>query len=458
MNKARIRGTAIAVLLIATALLLGGCGLVGGLNIQFFDIDGNIVDSRSEDLEGVEDVTVTLTAQQSDDSDETDDEFEVTTDSLGNFSVAGIPSGTYFLTATKDGWFIPSQTVSIGQSSEGINDIPAFQLRAEDLYGISFILMWNDQVDDVDIHLTFPTTWNAIGQPTEFDTPYDSYQATTGRSQVFYRNLTFNDDQVDKDGFDPIDTDYPSDDPDEDPYYEDNDLFPRGLAYMDRDDRDGLGPETATLVEVTYDYPYGEGEALEIPGDYSMEASEKSNGIATAFSDLLPSDTSTIDFGWIGTAEVYIDTYDDPNSSADDDNNLSSGATDSAEAIVYVVQTLPAEDLSEEEVSRINDDPKSVTSEEEAAEKLQARYLGAYRIPEATTIKSARIIRVNMLESYDDSKPEGEQFGLWYQLVPNIQVIPEGPNVTPDNYDEDITFQSADDSGIFGAYGGPSRR
>jgi len=431
MNKARLRTVAMIGLLVAAALVLGSCEWAGQITINFTDVTGNIVDARSEDLGGVEGVTVTLTPRDVPDGEEPDVQ-EETTDSSGTFLVAGVPSGTYLLEAKKDGWFIPSQVVKLGQSSEGINDIPAFQLRPDDLYGISFILMWNDQVQDVDIHLTVPTGWNDDGNPDFFTTPYDDYTRSISRYQVFYRDKFYNQDDT---------TVYPSHS-----YYQNEDTFPNGLAYMDRDDQDGFGPETATLVEVTYDY------LLEPQPSYSMSVDEDDdvNGLYTAFGGLLPSDTTDIGFAWLGTAEVYLDAFSTG-------TNLSSGGSDTAEAIVYVMQTLPT---SGADADDINDNPKKY--QETAEDVLEARYLGAFRVPDATTLKSARIARVNMLESNDGDGGGG----LWYQLVPDIEVIPEGPN-TDSQYDDygdepgqdgEITFQSEGTPSLFGAYGGKSRR
>jgi hypothetical protein len=69
-----------------------------------------------------------------------------------------------------------------------------------------------------------------------------------------------------------------------------------------------------------------------------------------------------------------------------------------------------------------------------------------------------------MLESFDNGGTTGtttdDEYGLWYQLVPDIEVIPEGPNTDSqyDDYDGEITFQSEGTPSLFGAYGGASRR
>lgn len=421
MNKAKIRGTALVVLLIAAALVLGGCEWVGSITINVTDVNGNIVDARSEDLTGVEDVVVTLTPQNVDEENASAKEVETLSD--GSFSVLGLPAGSYILTATKDGWFIPAQTVTLGQSTEGINDIPAFRLRPDDLYGLSFIVLWNDQVDDVDIHMSFPTEWANASAPEGFSTPYDFYSSTYGRDRVFW-------DQKE----------YPTVDGDTSGDY----------AYMDRDDlEDGLGPETMNLVEVTHG---------ELPVTYPMSVNKDSdtNGLYQSFGQFFdssdPANWGTDGWAWLGSAEVYLDAYYDANVS---NPNLSTGVEGAAEAVVYAMQTLPK---NPDQAADIANNPKNFT---ETA--LTASFLGAYRIPEFTTLQSARVLRVNMLESWGDSDSDStidndDAFSLWFQIVPNIQVVPEGPSVDHDQDDSssDLTFQSAG-SGLVGAYAGPRR-
>lgn len=374
-----------------------------------FGAGGYVVDARgaATDMSGF-DVTLTSVNGKESDSD--------ATSSSGRFSFSNLESGTYIVTAEKTGWFIPPTKVTVGGLAESIPDIPAYQLSEDDLWGLSFIAVWDnteggseeDDVD-VDIHMTFSTTWTSQGGAATFSTPYDAYPSD-GREQVHFNAAL-----------------YPS--ASDDPAVRlDNDTTPFDGAYGDANPQ---LPETITMLYAPTDI--GEEDTTGSSMSMASTTAADSNGLRAAFFD----DLAKIDSAdqpsawyWFGQAEVYLNAFNyDGTATATLANDDSSGAS----ARLYVIQTVPGEsDYS----SGYKGDPIT---------ELDYVYLGSYAVPEYTNISSAAMVRVNML--LDDNNYE------WYQIVPDIRVIPQGPTVDDGGFD-DITFLSVDDqSSVSGVRG-----
>jgi hypothetical protein len=374
MNRIKTSTLILGLTILAIPLFMAAeCQITG--SFRTFDTTGEVIDARDSSRypDGVGGVTITLTSTDNDSLT-----YSGTTSADGEFDVRNVESGSYRLTAEKDGWFIPSRSVDIGQQSVGISEIPAFQLEPNDVYGLSFILMWNDLVEDVDIHMSYPDSWD--GTIDEFSTPYDNHLGLGTRERVYWEQMG----------------------------------TPSSAVYMDRDDQEFSGPETLTLRKV----PHGTS-----PDEYNMygNPNDDVNGLYTAFNGETGF-TESLGFGWIGSAVVYLNT---PSTNA----NLASSEgsnQNSAEARIYAFQTLPKEGVGK---------PTESTD-------LTAEYLGLYRVPEFTTLESARMIRINMLED--------EEGYPWFQIVPEIEAVPEGPSEN-----KNATFQSTERAtdGIIGVRG-----
>ncbi len=350
---------ALVLLLVAT---LPGCEFLSALFAALYSVDGQVVDARSTEAipEGVSGVSITLTAVAQNEKGATPT-YTGTTDANGKFFIADIESGTYDLVASKDGWFIPPQTVNVSGLASGIEPIPAFELAPADAYGLSFILTWNESVDDLDIYLTFPTTdtW----PDGSLATPYDDFGTNGGK--VFWNDKE---------------------------YYSTS--LGYNVVYMDRDDRDGVGPETLTLVQIPHQTPTSAGFDTS-----SVNSINDANGLYAAFGPDAPSTLS-----WMGAAALYLDAYTTG-------SYLSSGeGSDSSDAVVYAIQTLP-KDPANFNISNTG---------AYASTDMEASLLGVYRLPDYTQMKSASVLRVNMFR--DSTADVGE----WFQIVPDIRVIPDG--------------------------------
>ncbi len=375
-----------------------------------FGAGGYIVDARgsSTDMSGF---TVTLTSVNGSKSK------SATTSSSGYYSLGDLESGTYVVTATKEGWFVPPEKVSVGGLAESIPDVPAYQLSEDDLWGLSFIAVWDnteggseeDDVD-VDIHMTFSTSWTSVSGAASYSTPYDVYPSS-GRDQVYFNASKY-----------PAGSSTPA-------VRLDNDTSLESGPYNDTSNPQL--PETITMLFATT--TSGQEDTSGTAMSMASSSSGDSNGLRAAFSDdvaLISASERPGGWYWIGQAEVYLNafTYDrsSPATLANDDSG-------GAAARLYVIQTVPAEDSYTDGYKR----QSNIT--------LDYVYLGSYAVPEYTNISSASMVRVNML--LDDKNYE------WYQIVPDVRVVPQGPTVD-DGTASDITFLSVpDQDGLTGVRG-----
>ena len=381
-------------IVISLVFTVSSCDLLSFLGnaveAALYSVDGMVVDSRSTTASatGVSGVSVTLTAIAVNDEG-TIPSYTGSTDSTGAFTISDMEPGTYSFVGDLDGWFIPPQTVTISGLAVDLDPIPAFQLDPNDAYGLSFILAWNDNVDDLDIHMNFPTAWSD-GSMT---TPYDNISGFNDE-EIYWSNKTHS-------------VDFGSEGLQE-------------VAYQDRDDRDGFGPETVTLVRIPHNDT--------VSGESSFTSTDDTNGLYAAFGAAASAYTP---FKWMGATVLFVNAYTS-------DTYISSGqGADSADAVVYAIQTLPKDEG--------NFDFGNISSYN--ATDMTSQLLGIYRMPDFTKIKSAQILRINMFRDADGYE--------WFQLVPDIRVIPEGP---ADNTDSNsATFLSVSGSSpyIVGVMGRP---
>lgn len=338
-----------------------------------YSVNGEVVDSRASDLSGVEGVTVTLTPVTQPDSGETVDPIEVTTDSTGDFSATDVESGTYRLTAAKDGWFFIPQTVSIGGLMQSLPEVLGVELESST--AISFVLVWNETYKDVDGHLTFPDgsgTGNGFeGSHTPvtsstFTSPNEAWptgggfgpDVSTNREAVYPANAetAVSDNTVGEvlggDSTDPA-------------------------IELDRDDRDGSGPEVITVRTLPF-WPSTYTNSI-----YTITGDGADNG------NYLP---TTHDWAWIGVMEYYIDGWNADDSTAgswETTGNLISTADPDdtgADAVVFVVQG--------------------------------SKLLGKFVIPSFANIRTASVVRVNLFVGDD-----GSEYATYFQIVPDIQIV-----------------------------------
>lgn len=305
--------------LMVTLALVGVLSMTGCdwfLEEVLFGAGGRIVDARGDDDSDLSGFSVTITPVTGSGSKTSP------STSTGSFSFSNVESGTYILTAEKDGWFVPPVEVNVGGLAQGFPDVPAFALQAEDEFGISFIAVWRNSEDgnpdndiDVDVYLTFPTEYSA-----GFSFSGLPHMAPRGevREKVYWNR------QV-----------HPS-----------NATGDSVLARLDNDttmllNRGQYGPnnpqlpETATLLNITHS-DIGTNDAVGT-GNRPMvmaagtTADPDITGLRTAFLGGVTAiglEANEISWGYVGAAEVFLDTFNNANLSSqfiDSNGNIQLG-------------------------------------------------------------------------------------------------------------------------------------
>jgi hypothetical protein len=323
------------------------------------DVDGTVIDARTDDsttVSGIEGVSVTLSSIKT--AAGTTEEYTATTGTDGTYTFSDVETGTYKLTAEKSGYFFFPLEVSVGGWLQELPEIPGVELRSNDEYGISFVLMW-DNTDDMDLHITYPT--NDLSSDTDdtsvFDTPNSTWATnwhngfgpagtyaasstdSTNRNDVYYNNKQST-----------LKT------------WLNSDL---SAVVLDRDDTDGYGPETGTIRTIP------------------AATTGNTKPINPTASNALPSGYT---YRWVGVAEVYIDGYD---------ANIATADSTGARPYIAAFQTL----------TDTNGD-------------LYAENLGFFPVPDYITLKTISAIRINMfLADADDASALDTEI---FQLIPDI--------------------------------------
>jgi len=181
MKKRVLQMGGLAALLVGLTLSMTGCGLIAN---ALSSISGTIVNARSY---GAALSGALVTLQSVSDSSYVKSD---TTDSSGNFSFSGLDSSKqpFEITASYGGYFIPPTRVNQNGFSLNIGNIPALKLSLSDLYGLSFITVWNSSAATVDSYMSFPDSDQS--GTYSFTTPYADTLSDI-RSEVYYGNTSF---------------------------------------------------------------------------------------------------------------------------------------------------------------------------------------------------------------------------------------------------------------------------
>lgn len=292
MKKKQYRLIGALCVIMLLCIGLSGCFSESVLESVLESTQGTIVDARSgteasdgkvqASSTGMDGFTITLTAVNDSTKTKT-----ATTSADGTWTIPDIDPGTYKMSVAKSGWYIPDRVVEVSGFLDSIADVPAFELNADDYDGLSFILVWNDQVNNLDLHLTFPTD-----QPTLSYAP-DEY----------LRNAISSGDSTVRDSVSPESnkSEYP---------FEATDP----VIYMDRDDMTKYGPETINLVYTPHTTAHS-----------TLNTATYANGLST----IIPDGSTGIQF--FGTSVLYVNSYATDGTAEKDLYD--------AEAQVYVIQT-----------------------------------------------------------------------------------------------------------------------
>jgi hypothetical protein len=153
----------------------------------------------------------------------------------------------------------------------------------------------------------------------------------------------------------------------------------RPAVELDRDDRNGVGPEVITVRTLPF-WPSTYGTSI-----YNLSGNS---------TNMLPTtvDGFSVNWAWIGVMEYYIDGWDATESNdntRDSTGNLISSTDGSgADAVVYVVQG--------------------------------STLLGTFRVPEYANIRTSNMIRINI---FVGDLVGSANYVSHFQFVPNIRTI-----------------------------------
>ena len=330
MNKRVLQMGGLAALLVGLTLSMTGCGLIAN---ALSSVNGTIVDARAY---GAALSNVLVTLQSVSDSNYVKSD---TTDSSGEFSFSGLDSSKqpFEITASANGYFIPPTRVNQNGFSLNIGDIPALKLSSSDLYGLSFITVWNSSAATVDSYLSFPDSDQSGGYA--FTTPYSDDFSTDVRANVYYSAPRF-----------PTSATYSS-----------------ATVYLDYNSsytHNSSGAGTITMRTLPYtanSYSTSNTTATGYPLNFS---NTPNGGLSQAFGSLLDSNTR---FRYMGATELYLNAYSGT-------LNNSAGATTNPDLTVYCIQTVSG--------------PKGSLIEK-------------FTLPEETTLASTSVARVNMFLYYE---------------------------------------------------------
>jgi hypothetical protein len=275
-----IKRTFFASLLLLLGLLPFSCTLTGGSG------DGLVIDALKSGANGVQGVTVTLYDSYGEAAFEGESEID------GAWIDSSIPSGKYTISASKSGWFFPDITAHIDDNPT----IPGIYLDDLNTNDLVFLLMWNEEVDDLDLYLTCPDGDQSSGIAT-FDNPY-STEADINNDNFAWSNGFGTGSTTNR-----LECSYA------------NTSVASGSILFLREDSTGKGPETIRVI----DFPTTNGNG------YGSINGTSYNG--------LPSGT----YEWQGVAEIYIDAA---YKIAEQDSGFS------AEATVYALQKSSSTDMS----------------------------------------------------------------------------------------------------------------
>ncbi|MFP4442761.1 MAG: carboxypeptidase-like regulatory domain-containing protein [Spirochaetia bacterium] len=281
----------------------------------------------------------------------------------GTFTFTGLDSGDYAINAVLDTYaFIEKEVTVKGEDVTGVNML-GFPAPAESTT-ISIFTVWSDDYADVDAMLSYPKNYYGGDNPPVLSDPYAEPPTNNGytypnpggsdaREVVYWYNPGSENDLYDL-LWEETDTNTPA-------------------VQLDRDDRDGSGPETITIEVIPFDY-FTTGPNRTTTGD-------SSNMLTTGET-----------YSWVGSMEFFVDSFAESGVTSDDSTLATEGEAGGAEVTIYVTQG--------------------------------SEVKGRYTIPDYTTIDTAAVLRINMLV-YDDADKDGEETEL-FQIVPDLEIVPPG--------------------------------
>ncbi|AFG37006.1 carboxypeptidase-like regulatory domain-containing protein [Spirochaeta africana] len=293
------------IALTTTAIMLMAACEIEVVSMQSYDFTGRVVDARNPNLSYVGNIDLRLLNADGSTAART------TSSSSGTFRFLDVPNGRYTLTGSRSGWYIPEQQVTVSRNSTSVvGYLPAFQLNSDDIYGISFVLMWQTAEHDLDLYVTY-TEENLESNLTADDMPYGSMGP--GASDAVYWNNMTSKDAYKEGNLHAIEMD--------------RDVVSNDPSSQTGGIETGYGPETTTLRFIpdlaasgpTVDrYPHGTQNEVD------------HNGLYAAFGGDAPES-----FEWIGYSNIYVDVYETP---------VGSGIPETLRAArptLYIFQTLP---------------------------------------------------------------------------------------------------------------------
>lgn len=322
-----------SIIIVFFALLL----ILGLSSCKFFEevadaltsVGGLVVDARDQNLAPIEGATVqlinssgTLVSQD-------------TTDINGRYVLDYDSEGEYTIQASLDGYvIIPRKHFYVGGWVQTVPNLLALSYDYDS--DIAIVAIWEDDFADIDTYLSYPAdsgTGSANYGVENFSALEDLYVST------FSMN-----------GFGPSDTSREKrfhsstdDDTTFDDLYSDSDTTP--LISLDRDDRDGAGPETMVIRAAPYFYSGVSAFTMTGNGDFGLPASTDTyvdGGITYTYGN----------WGCVGIMEYYVDSYCSTRSDTDGDGLMNSNGTPSGldapldEANVHVFVTQGANIIS----------------------------------------------------------------------------------------------------------------
>ena len=380
-------------LLLGAILLLTGCDLIGETvnNIIRFTVgpDITVVDIKTgEPIEGAS-VTISYVGGLPADEDEPSDA-TVDTNSSGVAIFDDFPYARYSISVAKTDFTFIGETFDLSGADQNVTIYGFDQTANFDDTSITITAVWDADVDDVDLHVTYPA---AFAEYTTLDDPYDDdvtgptagflNDTDTNRERIFYNDKdatnTLSDVGIDTTGKAEF-----ADEP---------------TVELDVDDTDGRGPETVTIRAIPFDW-YSEYQTDGFPAGF--------NG--TDANRLPQQDDSGDDYTyqWYGEMNVYLHGYSDALMTEDSDVG--------ADAEVFVFQG--------------------------------GNILGRFTLPGNQLINAVGLVRINMLSQY---QPDAADDFEYFQIVPEIRVYNDtAVGATPtDGY----TFRSVEGPEVINAVG-----
>jgi hypothetical protein len=340
-------GIAIAVLGLATLVLLTGCDWTVEV-YPSYSINGEVINAVvQEDATNSKLTSPTVILENS-------DGVEVGRTSVfsnGSFQFSGVTPGVYTVTAEQTGYAFVDRTVEL--TGAAVENVVLIGFPTEDEYTISIFVIWGDETD-IDAYLSFPETYTEGTSPPVMAEPYQIATADNGYTPTYISNApdhlaSTNRFVVGWPGGGIADAERTSTTV-ADVYGGTDD---RPVAARLREVQDGPGPETIQLRGMPFNYD-------------TAPATPVGATLGGANTRLAEVDGN---YDWLGTAVYYLDAAGDNATIADE------GDPGTATPVVIVAQG--------------------------------AEVKGRYYVPDFTTLDTISVLRINMLL---DSRDEVYQF------------------------------------------------